>query len=280
MRSGCRTEQQGQRFVSLAATSRSALGRGSVPLIAAMLTLLLAPSHSVAQEVAAMPDLSITIGDSTLGSDGSIGAALKIVLLMSALSFAPAMILTMTCFTRIAVVLGMTRTALGTMSLPPNMVITGLSLFLTFAIMGPVFEQSYQEGVQPYVEGQMGEREALTKTFTPLKRFLVQNSREKDLALFLEITKSESPQGVDDVPFSVAVPAFVLSELNTAFQIGFLIALPFLVLDMVVSSVLTSMSMITLPPVVISLPLKLMLFVIVDGWHLIIGSLVQTYHVT
>ena len=138
----------------------------------------------------------------------------------------------------------------------------------------------YNDGISPYLEGKMDDREALTKSFAPLKKFLVRHAREKDLALFLEITRSEVPQDENDIPWQVVVPAFVMSELNMAFQIGFLIALPFLVLDMVVSSVLTSMSMITLPPVVISLPLKLMIFVIVDGWHLIIGSLVETYHVS
>lgn len=226
---------------------------------------------------AALPDLSIAIGGSELAGGGGVASSLKIVLLLTLLSFAPAMILCMTCFTRIAVVLGMTRTALGTASLPPNTVITGLSLFLTFAIMGPVFEKGYKEGIKPYLDGQMAQEEALKKTIAPLKDFLVKHSREKDLALFVQITRTEMPKDPADVPFMVAVPGFVLSELNAAFQIGFLIALPFLVLDMVVSSVLTSMSMITLPPVVISLPLKLMLFVIVDGWHLIISSLVKTY---
>lgn len=238
-----------------------------------------APEFAAAQQVD-LPDLSISIGDQEMTGDGNISSALKILALISVLSFAPAMILTMTCFTRIAVVLGMTRTALGTQSLPPNMVITGLSLFLTIAIMNPVFEKVYEAGVGPYMEGTMGYEEALRESSKPLKKFLVTHSREKDLALFLDITKSEVPDAVEEVPFFVAVPAFVLSELNTAFQIGFLIALPFLVLDMVVSSILTSMSMITLPPVVISLPLKLMLFVIVDGWHLIIASVVQTYSVT
>jgi len=226
-----------------------------------------------------LPDLAINIGGSKLMADGGVSSTLKLVLLLSALSFAPAMMLTMTCFTRIAVVLGMTRTALGTQSLPPNMVITGLSLFLTFSIMSPVFERMYAEGISPYMEGKMDDREALEKSFAPLKKFLVRHAREKDLALFLKITRTETPQDEHDIPWHVVIPSFVLSELNMSFQIGFLIALPFLVLDMVVSSVLTSMSMITLPPVVISLPLKLMLFVIVDGWHLIIGSLVETYHV-
>ncbi|MBX7144171.1 MAG: flagellar type III secretion system pore protein FliP [Oligoflexia bacterium] len=230
-------------------------------------------------DVSALPSLAINIGGSSLSSDGSVSATLKLLILLTILSFVPAMILTMTCFTRIAVVLGMTRTALGTQSMPPNMVITGLALFLTMAIMNPIFGQMYDQGIKPFLDGQMEEKEAMTKMFSPLKTFLVRHAREKDLALFLDITKSEAPADVADVPLQVAVPAFVLSELNLAFQIGFLIALPFLVLDMVVSSVLTSMSMITLPPVVISLPLKLMLFVLVDGWHLIIGSLVATYHV-
>ena len=225
-----------------------------------------------------LPDVSITVGGSNMSANGTVSSTLKIMFLITAISFAPAMILTMTCFTRIAVVLGMTRTALGTSSLPPNMVITGLALFLTVAIMNPVFSDMYDQGIRPYLDNQMGDREALEKSMVPMKKFLVRHSREKDLALFLEITRTETPSDENDVPMQVAVPAFVMSELNLAFQIGFLIALPFLVLDMVVSSVLTSMSMITLPPTVISLPLKLMLFVIVDGWHLIVASLVQTYH--
>ena len=227
----------------------------------------------------ALPDLSLRVGGTEIGSDGSVSAAMRLMLLMTLLTFAPAIMMTTTCFTRIAVVLSMTRTALGTTQMPPNMAITGLSLFLTVVIMSPVFNEMYTAGLHPYFEGQMAQDEAITKTLYPLKKFLVRHSREKDLALFLEITHEDLPDKPEDVPIYVAVPAFVLSELNTAFQIGFLIAIPFLVLDMVVSSVLTSMSMITLPPVVISLPLKLMLFVIVDGWHLIIGSLVKTYHV-
>jgi flagellar biosynthetic protein FliP len=249
-------------------------------LIGLGLLLAALPGDVWAQNAPGLPELSIKVGNSELASDGSISATLKIVFLLSALSFAPAMILTMTSFTRIAVVLGMTRTALGTQSLPPNTVINGLALFLTISIMSPVFQKMYSDGLRPFMEGQMEQGEAFSKGVAPLKKFLVRHAREKDLALFLDITKSEAPKDAEDVPFHVAVPAFVLSELNTAFQIGFLIALPFLVLDMVVSSVLTSMSMITLPPVVISLPLKLMLFVIVDGWHLIIASLVQTYHVS
>jgi flagellar biosynthetic protein FliP len=242
-----------------------------------VLTLILFVASVAEAQSNTLPNLSISIGGSEVASDGTVSASLKIVLLMTLLSFAPAMMITMTSFTRIAVVLGMARTAIGTQSLPPNMVITGLSLFLTFSIMSPVFSQMYKDGVDPFLNGSMAQEEAITKTMAPLKKFLIDHAREKDIALFLEITKSEVPEQELDIPLHVAVPAFVLTELNLAFQIGFLIALPFLVLDMVVSSVLTSMSMITLPPVVISLPLKLMLFVVVDGWHLIISSLVKTY---
>lgn len=240
--------------------------------------LTLAQDANTASNATVLPDLSINIGGAQLTNDGNISASVKIVLLLTVLSFLPAMILTMTSFTRIAVVLGMTRTALGTQTLPPNTVITGLAIFLTSAIMGPVFQESYNKGVRPYMEGQMGQDEALEKSIMPFKKFLIRHSREKDIALFLDITGAEAPETPEQLSMQVAIPAFVLSELNTAFQIGFLIALPFLVLDMVVSSVLTTMSMITLPPVVISLPLKLMLFVIVDGWHLIIASVVKTYH--
>ncbi len=250
----------------------------SICLLIALVALLWGVDAFAEQSV--LPDISLNIGGSEVASKGTMSASIKIILLLTALSFAPAMMLTMTCFTRIAVVLGMTRTALGTQQMPPNTVITGLSLFLTISILNPVFQKMYNDGVKPYMEGQMAEEEALTKTFAPLKEFLVRHSRDQDIGLFLEITKSEVPTDIQDIPMIAAIPAFVLSELNTAFQIGFLIALPFLVLDLVVSSVLTAMSMITLPPVVISLPLKLMLFVIVDGWHLIIGSLVQTYHVS
>jgi flagellar biosynthetic protein FliP len=250
--------------------------RGAAGASCALALWIMEPQVAFGQ-AAALPDLSISVGGSEMAGNGSVASSLKIILLLTLLTFAPAMILCMTCFTRIAVVLGMTRTAIGTASLPPNMVITGLALFLTIAIMRPVFEQSYQQGVRPYMEGQMDQSQAIEKATAPIKAFLVRHAREKDLALFLQITGAEFPKDPADVPFFVAVPGFILSELNTAFQIGFLIALPFLVLDMVVSSVLTSMSMITLPPVVISLPLKLMLFVIVDGWHLIISSLVKTY---
>ncbi|MGI6681112.1 MAG: flagellar type III secretion system pore protein FliP [Bdellovibrionota bacterium] len=254
-----------------------------------LFSVFFTPSFSLSQDamqggskeevVSQIPIVSLDLDGTKLGNDGTVSSTIKLVALISLIAFAPAMLLTMTSFTRIAVVLSMTRTSLGTQQAPPNMIITGLALFLTFSIMSPVFSDMYEVGISPLVSGEMDAKEAFDKSIEPLKKFLVRHSREKDLALFLDITKSDMPEAPEDVPLLVVIPAFVLSELNTAFQIGFLIALPFLVLDMVVSAVLTSMSMITLPPTVISLPLKLMLFVIVDGWHLIIASLVETYHV-
>jgi flagellar biosynthetic protein FliP len=174
-------------------------------------------------------------------------------------------------------VLALTRQALGTAQTPPNQVILGLSLFLTFAIMSPVFTKIYEDAFLPYSEDQIGHMEAVEKTYAPLRDFMLPLTRESDLALFMDITNSETPDEPSQLSAAVVIPAFIVSELNTAFQIAFLIYIPFLILDMVISSVLTSMSMITLPPTVISLPLKLMLFVIIDGWSLIIGNLVKTY---
>lgn len=240
----------------------------------AVIAILLLSAAAYAQDAA----FSINVGGNGFtDQQTTISSAMKLLLFITALSFGPAMMMTMTSFTRIAIVLGMVRTSLGVQSAPPNMVITGLALFLTINIMAPVFKECYTAGFEPYSAGTMSEQEALEKGLLPLKKFLINHSREKDLALFIQVTKSELPETPEEVPFFVAVPAFVLSELNLAFQIGFLIAMPFLILDMVVSSVLTSMSMITLPPVVISLPLKLMLFVLVDGWYLIIQSLMKTY---
>ena len=252
--------------------------RGALLLAAASMFVLAAPAWCA--ETTALPKVAIQVGDEKLSSGGDVASAVKLLFLIAALSFAPAMVLTMTCFTRIAVVLGMTRTAIGTQQMPPNLVVTGLAMFLTISIMQPIFQKMYTDGIGPFLREEMGVEEAARRAGAPLKSFLLRHSRESDLALFLEVTHSEVPESAEDVPFFVVVPAFVLSELHIAFQIGFLIALPFLVLDMVVSSVLTAMSMITLPPVVISLPLKMMLFVLVDGWHLIVASLVKTYHVS
>ncbi len=223
------------------------------------------------------PSLTINTTGSTELSGKEVYTSLKLSMLLSAMAFIPAVFMTVTCFPRIAIVLALTRQALGIAQTPPNQVLVGLALFLTFAIMGPVFNEIYTKSLVPYSEDQISTSEALQKAFEPLRTFMLPHTREKDIALFADIVHHEVPDSPESVGASVLVPAFVISELNSAFQVGFLIYLPFLVLDMIVSSVLTSMSMITLPPTVISLPLKLMLFVIIDGWGLIIGNLVKSY---
>ena len=242
-----------------------------------LLTMLLFAELNSAFADSSLPLVSINTGAKDMGNP-EIYSGLKIVGLLTLLVFLPSLVMSGTCFTRIAIVLAMTRQALGTAQTPPNQVIVGISLFLTFAIMGPIFNDVYTQALVPFSEDQISATEALTKAFIPVKAFMLRQTREQDVALFIEMQKLEQPKSPDDLSALVVVPAFMLSELNTAYQIAFLIYLPFLVLDMIISSVLTSMSMITLPPTVISLPIKLMLFVIIDGWHLIIGNLVNSYH--
>lgn len=222
---------------------------------------------------------SITINTTGGGemSGKEIYTSLKLSMLLSAMVFIPSVFMTVTCFPRIAIILALTRQALGVAQTPPNQVLVGLALFLTFAVMGPVFNEIYTKSLVPYSEDQISTAEAFQKAFEPLRAFMLPHTREQDIALFSEIVHHETPDSPESIGPTVLVPAFVISELNSAFQVAFLIYLPFLVLDMIVSSVLTSMSMITLPPTVISLPLKLMLFVIIDGWGLIIGNLVKSY---
>lgn len=241
----------------------------------AIIAALVAVTSAAADPSA--PLVSINTSGTPNAESGEIFAALKISLLVSSIALLPSVLMTVTCFPRIAIVLALTRQALGTAQTPPNQVILGLSLFLTFAIMSPVFTKIYEDAFLPYSEDQIGHMEAVEKTYAPLRDFMLPLTRESDLALFMDITNSETPDEPSQLSAAVVIPAFIVSELNTAFQIAFLIYIPFLILDMVISSVLTSMSMITLPPTVISLPLKLMLFVIIDGWSLIIGNLVKTY---
>ena len=253
----------------------------SAYILAAIGLLALLPESALAQ--ASAPFIQINT-DGGGGGDPSIGqnqvfAGLKLALLLSTIVFIPAVVMTTTCFTRIIIVLSLTRQALGTAQTPPNQVLLGLGLFLTIAVMTPVFTSVYNEAIEPYSNDQITHEEAFTKAFAPIRDFMLRHTREQDLELFVQITKTEMPDDPFELGPAVVIPAFLLSELNTAFQIGFLIFLPFLVLDMIVSSVLTSMSMITLPPTVISMPIKLMLFVVIDGWHLIIGNLVRSYHV-
>ena len=205
-----------------------------------------------------------------------MSVAVQIVLMMTLLSVAPSLVLLMTSFTRIVIVLGFVRTALGVPSAPSNQIIVGLSLFLTFFIMGPTFDRVNKQALQPYLAGQIQSPEALERATGPLKEFMLKQTRTRDLEYFLELG-GYGPTAVKDLPVRVVIPAFVVSELQTAFQMGFLLFLPFLVIDFLVSSVLMALGMMMMPPNVVSLPFKLLLFVLVDGWHLIVKSLVQSF---
>lgn len=213
------------------------------------------------------------------GGGQSYSLSLQTLILLTSLTFLPAVLLMMTAFTRIIIVLSLLRQALGTLQSPPNQVLIGLSLFLTFFVMAPVFDKINNEALQPYLADQMNVMQALEKGSGPLKQFMLQQTRQEDLALFVKLSKTPPLQGPEAVPLKVLVPAYVISELKTAFQIGFVIFIPFLIIDMVVASVLMSMGMMMLSPVTISFPFKLMLFVLVDGWNLLIGSLVQSFYV-
>ena len=204
-------------------------------------------------------------------------SAIKILLLLTLLSFLPALVLAMTSFTRLVVVFSMLRHALGTQQAPPNQIVVGLALFMTFFIMQPVWVQVYEGSLVPYLDGQILEKEALEKALVPMRSFMFQQTRKADLSVFLELSKTPPPLDASQVPTSVLIPSFITSELKTAFEISFLLYIPFLVIDMVVASVLMSMGMMLLPPVMIALPFKLMLFVLVDGWNLIVESLVRSF---
>lgn len=254
------------------------MGRKSTLLFLVTLScVILLPQLVVAQS--SFPAITINTSGGSDNAHSEVFAGLKLVSLLTALIFIPSLLMTVTCFTRLAIVLALVRQALGLAQTPPNQVIVGLALFLTCAIMGPIFEEIYNTSLIPYTEDKIEQREALEKAFKPLKGFMLRHTREQDLALFIEVRHEQPTESPEQLGALTIIPAFVISELNTAFQIGFLIFLPFLILDMVVSSVLTSMSMITLPPTIISLPLKLMLFVVIDGWHLVIENLVRSYSI-
>jgi flagellar biosynthesis protein FliP len=224
-----------------------------------------------------LPNINFSMSGGTTEPE-KVSSLIQIVILLTILSLAPAILLMATSFTRIVIVLSLLRHALGTQTMPPNQVIIGLSLFLTFFIMAPVFNRVNDEALKPYYEEQISGEQAFEKGTAPVKAFMLKQVREKDLALFVKIAKEKRPATPTDISLSTLIPAFAISELKTAFQIGFMIYLPFLVLDMVVASVLLSMGMMMLPPIMVSLPFKLLLFVLVDGWYLIVGSLVQSFH--
>lgn len=212
------------------------------------------------------------------GGGQSYSLSLQTLILLTSLSFLPAILLLMTAFTRIIIVLSLLRSAIGTPSSPPNQVLIGLALFLTFFVMSPVLDKIYTDAYQPFSENKISLQQAYDRGSAPLKTFMLKQTRETDLALFVRISNSEPLQSAEDVPMKILVPAYVTSELKTAFQIGFVVFIPFLIIDMVVASVLMSMGMMMVSPSVISLPFKIMLFVLADGWNLLIGSLVQSFY--
>jgi len=231
------------------------------------LTLLAAPA--LAQS------FSLDLGDDPGG--GTTGRIIQLVALMTVLSLAPGILITVTSFTRIVVVLSLLRAALGAQQTPPNMVLVSLALFLTSFVMAPTFQQAYQDGIAPLIAEEIDEEQALAATAAPFHDFMMSQVREKDLALFMDMANIEEVATPADTPFQVLVPAFMISELRRAFEIGFLVFLPFLIIDMVVASVLMSMGMMMLPPVMIALPFKLIFFVMVDGWYLVAGSLIRSF---
>jgi flagellar biosynthetic protein FliP len=211
-----------------------------------------------------------------LNKTANSSTPLQIVVMLTLLSFIPAILISMTCFTRLIVVFHFLRQALGTQEAPNNQILLGLALFITLFVMSPTLKQVYNDAYKPMSDGEISQSEALEKGLVPLRAYMLKHTREKDLALFIRLSKSPRPNTADDVPTTALIPAYMISELKTAFQIGFVLFLPFLVIDLAVSSVLLSMGMMQLPPVIVSTPLKILLFVMVDGWYLIIGSLVQS----
>ena len=219
-------------------------------------------------------NMNINVGD--LSEPKQVAGTIKILLIMTSFTLLPGLLMVMTSFTRIIIVLSFARKALSFQQMPPNQILIGLALLITFFVMAPVFNQINEEAIQPYMDEEIAQGEAFDKGMSTLKTFMAKQTREKDIALFYNIAKIERPNSLDDVPARILLPAFVLSELKTAFQMGFVVYLPFVVIDMVVASVLTSMGMFMLPPMMISVPFKVVLFVLVDGWHLVIQSLVSS----
>ncbi len=220
---------------------------------------------------------TITLGVGEANSPGEVSTAIQILLLLTILSVAPAILLMTTGFTRIVIVLSFVRQAMGTQGAPSNQIIIGLSLFLTFFVMAPVFSQINEQALQPYLKQQINQEKAITEAIKPMREFMFSQVSEQDLQLLVDISRSPQPDNKDDVSTLTLIPAFMLSELKRAFQMGFLLFVPFLVIDMIVASILMAMGMMMLPPIIVSLPFKILLFVLVDGWSLVIGSLVQSF---
>lgn len=230
----------------------------------------------VSAESFQIPNVNLQIGGGTNGTQ-DLSQALQLIIALTVLTLAPAILILLTSFTRIIVVLSFVRSSLGTQQMPPNQILIGLALFLTFFVMAPTLQEVNREALQPYMKGQITQQQFFKRGMDPMRTFMIKETREKDLALFVKMSKIDRPRNFNDIPNYVLVPSFVISELKTAFQIGFIIYIPFLVIDMVVASALMSMGMMMLPPMMISLPFKILLFVLVDGWNLIIQSLMRSF---
>lgn len=244
----------------------------SVPLFVILLTIVLNWTEALA---VGLP--TVTFGVEDAESPQQVSSALQILFVLTILSVAPAIILMMTCFTRIVIVLGFIRQAMGTQNMPPTQIIIGLSLFLSFFIMSPTINEINNTALQPYINEEISQSEAFDKAVTSMRNFMFKHVKESELELITELTLADSPEDADDIPTTTLIPAFMLSELKTAFSMGFMVYIPFLVIDMIVASVLMSMGMMMLPPVIISMPFKLLLFILVDGWSLIVGSLIKSF---
>jgi flagellar biosynthetic protein FliP len=241
--------------------------RAFAGLATALLVLIAAVAPAAAQ------DISINFGQGS----GLTERVIQLIALITVLSLAPSILVMMTSFTRIVVVLSLLRTALGTATAPPNAVIVSLALFLTAFVMGPAIQRAYEGGLRPLINNEISVEQAFERSAAPLRAFMQKNVRDKDLQLFMDLSREERPEKAEDMSLRVLVPAFMISELKRAFEIGFLLFLPFLIIDLVIASILMSMGMMMLPPVVVSLPFKLIFFVLVDGWSLVAGSLIQSY---
>lgn len=243
-------------------------------MIKIIIPIFLLSAFAFGAESVTVPTLNLNL--SAPNTPQQLVSSLNVLVVLTLLFLAPSMVLVMTTFTRFVIVFGFLRQALGTQQVPPTQILVMLAMILTFFVMEPIGTKAYDQGIKPYLDKKIGYEEAFTKTTLPFKNFMIRNTREKDLALFLRIRKMENPKSVADVPLSVVIPAFIISELKTAFEIGFLLFLPFLVIDMVVASILMSMGMMMLPPVMISLPFKVLVFVLIDGWNLLIGNLITS----
>ncbi|NLJ79155.1 MAG: flagellar type III secretion system pore protein FliP [Tissierellia bacterium] len=244
-------------------------------LIISIIIIILMGGRAYAQPERSIFDQNPILGDSPVSQN--YGFSLQLLFALTALTLAPSILIMMTSFTRIIIVLSFIRNALGLQQTPPNQVIIGLALLLTLFIMAPIGAQVNDGAIQPYLKGEIDQETALHRGMEPIREFMFRQTRDKDLSLFLSIKKLDNINGLDDIPSHVLIPAFAISELKTAFQIGFVIYIPFLIIDMVVASTLMSMGMMMLPPVIISLPFKILLFVLVDGWNLIIRSVVLSF---